>query len=77
MTIAFLAEKHVRVRHPAARVPNTNIIENVWPILDQELAKKVKPAWKTIPHNFIRNCVLSMPHRLELIRKAKGGHIKY
>jgi hypothetical protein len=88
MTTAFLAEKHVRVLPPAAKMPDTNIIENIWPMLDQELAKmgrltksnlrqKIKTAWKKIPQNFIRNCVLSMPHRLELIRKAKGGHIKY
>ena len=73
---------------PCCENADTNIIENVWTMLDQELAKmgpltksnlskKIKTAWKKIPQNFIRNCVLSMPHRLELIRKAKGGHIKY
>ena len=88
LTKAFLAEKQVRVIHPAAKMPDTNIIENVWSMLDHELSKlgpltkanlrkKIISAWKKIPQNSIRNCVLSMPHRLELIRAAKGGHIKY
>jgi len=88
LTKAFLADKHVSVIHPAAKMPDTNIIENVWSMLDHELAqvgmlskanlkKKIVSAWSKIPQNSIRNCVLSMPHRLKLIRAAKGGHIKY
>ena len=69
-------------------MPNTNIIENVWSMLEHELAQmgmlskanlkeKIVSAWAKIPQNSIRNCVLFMPHRLMLIRAAKGGHIKY
>ena len=88
LTKAFLEENHVRKIHPKPRSPDVNIVENVWPMLDQELLKlgpltasnlenKIKLAWRRIPQESIRNCVLSMPHRLELIRKAHGGHIKY
>lgn len=88
LTTAFLAEKHIRVIRPPAKSPDLNVIENVWPMLMLELQKlgpqtaktlekSIKKAWSKISQISIQNCVLSMPHRLDLVVKSKGEAIKY
>ena len=88
LTTAFLAENHIRVIRPPAKSPDVNITENVWSMLMQELQKlgpqsahtlekSIKKAWSKISQISIQNCVLSMPHRLDLVVKSKGEAIKY
>ena len=85
---ACLHENGVLPIWPSPRSPDTNIIENVWPMLMSELQKlghqtantlanSIKKAWSKIPQGDIRNCVLSMSRRCEMLIAAKGDHIKY
>ena len=84
----FLGHTHTAHIWPPPRSPCVNCAENVWPILMSELQKlglqtaaslrkNIKKAWSNIPQNSIRNCVLSMSKRCQLIIEAKGNHIKY
>ena len=41
------------------------------------LKKAIKTAWHGIDQEKIRNCVLSMPHRMKLVTEVNGKHIKY
>lgn len=84
----FLHENNVAVLYPPPRSPDVNCIENVWPLLIDELHKlghqtaaslrgSIKKAWAKISQESIRNCVLSMTKRCRLVVEAKGHHIKY
>ena len=72
---------------PAAS-PDINPIENIWGIMKNEVSKirpktieELKDAimmtWNRISHQFIINCIESMPRRLKLIISSKGCKIPY
>jgi transposase len=75
------------IRHPA-KSPDLNIIENVWAILDrkvkeaeitniQTLKRFLRKQWKILSWRQIRNCVKSMPQRLELCIESGGNRLPY
>jgi transposase len=75
------------IRHPA-KSPDLNIIENLWGILDrkvksaeitniQTLKRFLRKEWKALPWRQIRNCVDSMPRRLELCIESGGNRLTY
>ena len=75
------------IRHPA-KSPDLNIIENLWGILDrkvksaeitniQTLKQFLRKEWKALPWRQIRNCVDSMPRRLELCIESGGNRLTY
>lgn len=75
------------ISHPA-KSPDLNPIENLWGILDQKvkaaeitniqtLKRFLRKEWKTLPWQHIRNCVDSMPRRLELCRESGGNRLQY
>ena len=77
------------INHPSSS-PDLNPIENVWAMLKYRLRTlpkrpttkealfiKCQEIWKSIDQKKIDNCILSMPRRLELARKARGGPIPY
>ena len=75
------------IRHPA-KSPDLNIIENVWAILDREvkeaeitniqtLKRFLRKQWEILSWRQIRNCVKSMPQRLELCRESGGNRLPY
>jgi transposase len=41
------------------------------------LCKCLKAAWRQIPGTLIKKLILSMPRRLEAVRRAKGYQSKY
>ena len=88
LVTAYLQENHIRCLPTPANSPDLNAVENVWSMLDNELKKMkftgkaglkkaIKKAWHGIKQEKIRNCVLSMPHRMKLVTEANGKHVKY
>lgn len=72
---------------PAAS-PDLNPIENIWGIMKHEVSKKrpetleeledaIKIIWRRIPHEYIVNCIQSMPKRLRLVVTTRGSKIPY
>jgi len=52
-------------------------LQKLGPQSARTLEKSIKKAWSKISQFSIQNCVLSMPHRLDLVVKSKGEAIKY
>jgi transposase len=70
--------------------PDLNPIEPVWNHIKRELGKyredpstmdvlweRVQCIWETIPEAYISKLYESMPRRMAMLYKSKGGHIKY
>lgn len=70
--------------------PDLNPIENLWNEVDrqvrslpsqptsiEDLERKVKAAWSSIPLEHIRNLIKSMPRRIQACIEAQGGITKY
>jgi transposase len=84
----YLEYKDVNVLHWPAQSPDLNPIENLWSILDK-MAKDRRPqneeqlfqildeTWKSIPINYLRNLVESMPRRCQAVLDANGLPTKY
>ena len=68
--------------------PDLNIIENVWHYVKKEL-KKCKSAtirdlennilkiWQSVPVDFIRRLIDSVPRRLAAVHRCRGYNTKY
>ena len=65
-----------------------NPIENLWKIIKDKMKKikasnetdlfdKVKQIWQTLSIDILKKLVESMPHRIQAVIEAKGGHTKY
>ena len=47
-------------------------------VADMEILKGwIKDAWEAVPQELIDTLILSMPRRLQALRKAKGWYTKY
>jgi hypothetical protein len=68
--------------------PDLNIIENCWSTLKQsvsakkptslpDLEHKIRETWITLSHDYCHKLVFSMPHRIQMVLKAKGHYSKY
>lgn len=68
--------------------PDINVIENKWPLLKnavaarepksrEELIRVAREEWSKIDLDSIRTLIDSIPRRLLLLRRAKGGPIAY
>jgi transposase len=71
-----------------ANSPDLSIIENVWPLLKdsiagrepkstEQLIKFAKEEWSKLKPDFFKTLINSVPNRLSLVLKAKGGPIHY
>jgi transposase len=71
-----------------ANSPDLNPIENVWNILKnrvflrgprtiEELELYIREEWEAIPNESIRNCCLSMYHRVECLIEREGLYVNY
>jgi hypothetical protein len=81
-------ENHIDVLPWCPRSPDLNPIENIWSWMDTQLAKvhctsiehlkeNLHRIWLEIPINFCKNLIESMPRRINLCIKARGGYFKY
>lgn len=77
------------INHPPSS-PNLNPIKNCWhwlkmairqlprrPTNHNELFDAASRLWDEMPQSLINNVILSMPKRLEMVRKYKGFSTKY
>ena len=73
-----------------AQSPDLNPIENLWRIIKirvsarrhqihtiEAMEQAITKEWKLLKEEDYRRCIESMPRRIELVIKAKGGAIKY
>jgi transposase len=76
------------VRGYPALSPDMNIIEDIWSMMNDELNKYkittmttlkryLKKIWKDISLEKVRNCVDSMPRRIEKCISIKGERTNY
>jgi transposase len=90
-TLAWLARRNPPVSvlegWPSGS-PDASVIENAWPVLKDNIAAReprskkdliriAKDEWRKLDLDFCRTLIDSMPRRLLLIRRAKGGPIPY
>ena len=54
-----------------------NEVSKIRPKTIEELKDAIRMTWNRIPHQFIVNCIESMPRRLKLIISSKGCKIPY
>jgi hypothetical protein len=84
----YLAKQKYTTLDWPANSPDLNPIENLWSILNRaadnrtcndtdELFEVLKDAWESISVDILHNLVESMPRRLALVIKEKGGPIPY
>jgi transposase len=87
-TKKFFSENEVKLMDWPTQSPDLNPIENVWSYMGlqlrkcdiktkSDLTKNIKKIWENIPKEYIKNLFDSIPKRLELVIKKKGGPIPY
>lgn len=90
LCMEFLKNKRINVLDWPGNSPDCNPIENIWAILKEKVHKRspkskselistIKDIWENDAelHQSIINAIRSMPKRINLVIKARGGHIRY
>ena len=84
---AWLEENHMPLLPWCARSPDLNPIENIWAFIDRKLCKTritnleqlkdvLHAEWLAIPREMCMTLVESIPKRVFMFWKAKGGYFK-
>lgn len=83
----YFAKNQISVLPWPSQSPDLNPIENLWALIKKKLRKGKKTKdelkeeictiWKSIPSDFCKKLVYSMPKRLEDVIKTKGKSSKY
>lgn len=86
----YLANAKFNVLQWPSQSPDLNPLENLWEICKKayfespkraknldEVFNIFKESWESIPQATITKLIHSMPKRIELCIKNKGGHTKY
>ena len=84
----FLHQKKISVMKWPPQSPDLNPIENLWSILKRkvgltkpsslpELWENLRQSWQQISQAEIDKLIASMPQRIKLVIKAKGGATRY
>jgi hypothetical protein len=90
LVTTYLNKKKLMVLDWVAQSPDINPIENAWKHLKERMSRRtyrpsnldelfeiVKEEWNSIPVEFFRNLIRSMPRRCAAVYANKGGHTKY
>jgi len=84
----WLDEKGILKLNWPSQSPDLNLIEGIWNSLKyrlrgetfltkDDLWKRLKKEWKKIEPKMVLDLYLTMPDRIDALKKAKGGHTKY
>jgi transposase len=86
----YLAEANIDVLEWPANSPDLNIIEDIWAYINRrlstyrkdprtldELWERVQDIWTTIPIETIHNLYASLPRRMQMVYKNRGGNTRY
>ncbi|CAF0915392.1 unnamed protein product [Brachionus calyciflorus] len=84
----WFKEQNIEVLPWCARSPDLNPIENLWSYMDakmvntkvtsiEHLKEVLHKEWLKIPTEYVKKLIESMPKRVLVCYKAKGGHFKY
>jgi hypothetical protein len=89
-TKEWLEDNNIKVLGWPAQSPDLNPIEHLWNEVDRKLRKlplrprtqdelwdAVQEIWEGIEPEFCQKLISSMPKRIEDVRKAKGGYVKW
>jgi hypothetical protein len=88
VSMAWFAENGVEVMDWPPRSPDLNPIEHIWSLIDQrisgirfnsltQLEEELARQWNNITTTECLNLIESMPERIRLCLKAKGGYFDY
>ena len=90
ITLTWLTKKKIKTVDWPPNSPDLNPIENLWQIIKRKLILKkpvpknvdelwdtVSKIWDSLDEQYLENLIQSLPKRISLILKAKGGHTKY
>jgi len=90
ITQEWISDNNIELLPWPSCSPDMNIIEHVWNDVNNRIrARPVKPStinelkavieeeWYATPFQYIRTLFDSMPRRINVLYKAKGGYTKY
>ena len=84
----YFETKSMKILPWCARSPDLSPIENVWAWIDmkmvnvkitssEHLKQVLQSTWQSIPRELCMKLIESMPKRVKMCYKAKGGYFKY
>lgn len=88
----YLRDSEVTVLDFPAKSNDLNIIENIWAEIQKKLNRKLRnitvsskdqllklvaESWGEVPTDFIKNCILSMPKRMEEVIRVAGKPTRF
>jgi len=89
VTLEWFKEENLMLMDWPSHSPDLNPIENLWAYLKSkmdkyphkptsvaELWQRLEEEWEAIPSDLCERLIESMPDRVRMVIKAKGGHLK-
>ena len=87
-TLSYLRDQNILLLSWPPFSPDLNPIEHVWAWMKKRVRQKnpqnlmdmavaILEVWRTLPENFLKKLIESMPRRIEACIRARGGRTRY